>query len=274
MKNFSGKTVFITGGSSGIGLASAMAFAQEGAQVAIFARNKKKLEEAARAIEKNRKFTSQKVAAYQCDVAEFPQVKKAFSQAFRDFGVCDILFNCAGRAYPARFEDISIEQFEETMKINMFGIWNTCSYMVPHMKQKGGVIVNTSSVVGFVGVYGYTDYAASKFAIVGFSEALRSELKRFNIRVIVLCPPDTDTPGFQIENRTKPEETKEISKSAKIITPDEVAKTLLKGILKKKVIILSNFESTLTYYAKRFVPGFVEWVMDGAVRKVQKNQEA
>lgn len=272
MKDFSGKTIFITGGSSGIGLAGACLFAKEGAQVAVFARNKKKLEEAISVIERTRKSSSQRVAAYQCDVSDYAQVKKAFARAMKDFGVCDVLFNCAGRAYPARFEEISHEQCEETMSINFFGIWNTCAYMVPHMKQKGGVIVNTSSVAGFVGVYGYTDYAASKFAIIGFSEALRSELKRHNIQVSVLCPPDTDTPGFETENKTKPEETKEISKSAKIITPDEVAKALLKGIRKNESIILANFESKLTYYMKRFAPWIVEWVMDSAIKKVQKQK--
>lgn len=272
MKNFSGKTVFITGGSSGIGLASACLFAKEGAHVAIFARTKKKLDEAVQTIASVKKFLSQKIIAYQCDVSVHSQVDKAFARAIKDFGVCDILINCAGRAYPARFEDISYAQCEETMKINFLGIWNTCAYMVPYMKSKGGVIVNTSSVVGFVGVYGYTDYAASKFAIIGFSEALRSELKRYNIHVAVLCPPDTDTPGFAIENKTKPMETKEISKTAKLMSADDVAKALLDGIKKKKTIILPNFESKLTYYSKRLAPWLVELIMDAAIRKVQQRK--
>lgn len=272
MKNYSGKTVFVTGGSSGIGLSSAIAFAKEGAHVAIFARDKKKLEEALRIIERSRKFSSQKTFAFQCDVSQYVQVQKSFKYAINELGVCDILLNCAGRAYPARFEDISIAQCEDTMRVNFFGIWNTCAFIVPRMKQRGGVIINTSSVAGLVGVYGYTDYAASKFAIIGFSEALRSELKQFNIRVSVLCPPDTDTPGFQVENRTKPEETKEISKTAKLISPDMVAQSLLKGIHKNQFIILSNFDSKLTYYAKRFIPGIVERVMDSAIRRVQKRR--
>ncbi|MCX7680049.1 MAG: SDR family oxidoreductase [Spirochaetes bacterium] len=272
MKEFSGKTVFITGGSSGIGLASARLFAKEGAHIAIFARDKKRLDEAIRTIEKMRKFPSQKVHAFQCDVANFLQVQKSFAQAERELGICDVLINCAGRAYPAKFEEISLAQCEETMRINFFGIWNTCAVMVPRMKQKGGVIVNTSSVVGFLGVFGYTDYAASKFAIIGFSEALRSEVKQYNIHVAVLCPPDTDTPGFEIENKTKPQETKEISKSAKLMTPEDVAKSLLNGIKKNKTIILPNFESAMTYYMKRFAPSIVDRVMDAAIRRVHKQK--
>ncbi len=272
MKNYDGKTVFITGGSSGIGLASACLFAKKGAHVAIFARNKDNLENAIHVIEREKKVSSQNIVAYQCDVSDSAQVQKAFTRALKDMGVCDVLFNCAGRAYPAKFEDISIEQFEETMKINMFGIWHTTAFIVPYMKPKGGVIVNTSSVAGLVGVYGYTDYAASKFAIIGFSEALRSELKQYKINVSVLCPPDTETPGFHTENKTKPEETREISKSAKIVSPERVAHSLLKGIEKNTFIILCNFESILTYYAKRFVPRIVEYVMDSAIMKVQKRK--
>ncbi len=103
--------------------------------------------------------------------------------------------NNNGRAYPRKFADVSCQQFDETMRINMYGIWNTCAALVPHMKEQGGAIVNISSIAGFVGVFGFTDYSASKFAVIGFSEALKSELKQFGITVQVLCPPDTDTPG-------------------------------------------------------------------------------
>ncbi|MDH7552513.1 MAG: SDR family oxidoreductase [Spirochaetota bacterium] len=270
MENFAGKTVFIPGGSSGIGLSVAKLLSQEGANVAIFARNRARLEEAMKEIEQAKKRHGQRFAWYQCDVSDNAQVKKVFTQALRQFDSCDILINCAGRAYPKYFEDISYKQFEETMKINLFGIWNTCSFLVPHMKQKGGYIVNTSSLAGLVGVFGYSDYSASKFAIVGFSEVLRSELKRYNITVSVLCPPDTDTPGFEVENRTKPDETKEISKSARVMSPDEVAQALLKGMKKKKFIILANFDSKLTWIAKRYAPWLVEAVMLSQIKKVQK----
>jgi len=272
MESFAGKTAFITGGSSGIGLSIAKLLSQEGSHVAIFARNRSRLEEALKIIEQAKKRHGQRFAWYQCDVSDYVQVKKAFTQALRQFDSCDILINCAGRAYPKYFEDISHKQFEETMKINLFGVWNTCSFLVQYMKQRGGYIVNTSSVAGFVGVFGYTDYSASKFAIVGFSEALRSECKRYNIHVSVLCPPDTDTPGFETENKTKPDETKEISKSAKLLTPDEVAQALLEGMKKKKFIILANFDSKLTWFVKRYAPWLVEAVMDYQIKKVQKKK--
>ena len=169
--------------------------------------------------------------------------------------------------------DITYEMFDETMKMNTYGVWNTVSALVPHMKEKGGCIASVSSITGFLGVFGYSDYTASKFAVTGLSEALRSELKPFGITVSVLCPPDTQTPGFDVENLTKPEETKVLSESAKVMTSDAVAKGFIKGIKKGKFMIIPGFDGKLTYLAKRLVPGIVEMVMNSTVRKVQKRMK-
>jgi 3-dehydrosphinganine reductase len=273
MKEFNGKTVFIPGGSSGIGLSAAKLLASDGANVVIFARNSKRLEEAAAEIQKSAKGGS-RVGFMTLDVSDNAAVKNTMSKALSDFGTPDLLINCAGRAYPRNFEDISFAQFDETMRINMYGIWNTCSALIPLMKKKGGVIVNTSSMCGFLGVFGYTDYCASKFAIVGFSEALKSELKQFNIAVQVLCPPDTDTPGFAEENKTKPAETKEISASAKLMSPDDVARVLLNDIGTGKFMIIPNMDGKLTFIMKRLFPKITEWVMDMSINKVQKKRGA
>lgn len=270
MKNFDGKNVYIPGGSSGIGLSAAKLLASEGANVIIFARNKKRLEVAVMEIERNKKDSSRRIAAAQLDVSDHKAVQKIMTRSIRDFGVPDLLINCAGRAYPRIFEDISFEQFDETMRVNIYGIWNTCSILVPFMKERGGIIVNTSSISGFIGVFGYTDYTASKFAIIGFSEALRSEMKRHNISVHVLCPPDTDTPGYAVENLTKPEETKKITANAKLISAEKVAHALIKGIRRGSFLIIPNKEGKFTYFMKRFLPGVVDLVMDINIKKVRK----
>ena len=272
MKEFNGKTVFIPGGSSGIGLSAAKLLASQGAHVVILARNSKRLEEASAGIKQNRKSDTQRVGFMTLDVSVNAAVKSTMAKAVSDFGTPDLLINCAGRAYPRNFEDISFTQFDETMRINMYGIWNTCQTLIPLMKKKGGVIVNTSSMCGFIGVFGYTDYCASKYAVVGFSEALKSELKQFNIAVQVLCPPDTDTPGFQEENKTKPEETKEISASAKLMSPDDVARVLLNDIGTGKFMIIPNMDGKITFIMKRLFPKLTEFVMDMSIQKVQKKR--
>lgn len=268
---FKEKIVFIFGGSSGIGLSLAKKLSAEGAHVVIFARTEKRLIAAIEEIQKHRLSDTQTTEYKQVDVSNCKSVDSVIALSAETYGAPDILINCAGRAYPRYFEDISFKQFDETMKTNMYGIWNTCSAAVPLMKKKGGWIINTSSMVGFLGVFGYTDYAASKFAIMGFSEALRSELEQFNIGVSILCPPDTDTPGFETENETKPEETRIISEGANIMTPDDVADICLKGLKKSKKIIIPGFDGKMTYLVKRFAPYIVDIVMNRSIKKVQKH---
>lgn len=272
MRTFEDKTVYIPGGSSGIGLSAARLLASLGAHVILFARTKERLEKALGEIRENRKSEKQRFACMQMDVSKHDEVTCVMSRAVEEFGIPDLLINCAGRAYPNYFEQIPYEQLDETMKINFYGAWNTVHALVPVMKQRGGHIVNVASIAGFLGVFGYTDYAASKFAIVGFSETLRSELKRYGIRISVLCPPDTDTPGFQRENRNKPEETKAISGAAKLMHPDDVAQALIRGVQKGKFMILANPDGRLVYRLKRFLPSLLNWVLDSRVRKVQKRR--
>ncbi len=284
MKNnsFEGKNVYIFGGSSGIGLSAARQLAGLGAHLFIFARGEKTLQKAVTQIEtqrrsntrrsSSRRSNNQMVVWQSVDIARHDEVDRVIGKTVENYGAPDILINCAGRAYPDYFESISYAQFEETMKINLFGIWNTVAASLPHMKKNGGTIVNTSSVVGYLGIFGYTDYAASKFGIIGLSEALRSELKRFNIDVLVLCPPDTQTPGFEVENQTKPKETQAISESAGILGPDQVAKDLIKGIVKGRKMIIPGFDAKLTYYLKRWCPGIIDFFIDRTIRKTQKQK--
>ena len=269
-KNFNDKIVYIIGGSSGIGLSAANQICALGANVFIFARRIQQLKQAVKEISSYKISNNQLILFKQMDVSNFSQVHKVFNIAINEFGTPDILINCAGRAYPDYFENINYDAFDETMKINLFGTWNVVSAVVPHMKKKGGYIVNTSSIAGFIGLFGYTDYCASKFAVIGFSEALRSELKQYNINVSVLCPPDTETPGFQIENKTKPNETKAISASVKIMTPEVVARELIKGIQKNRVMIIPGMDGKFTFLIKRLFPSLVEFIMGRQIKKASQ----
>ena len=267
---FDGAQVYVVGGSLGIGLAVAQRVAALGAEVTIFARRREPLEQAAEAVRAACRRPSQSVAWRQLDVADHGQVAATMQALVAERGAPDVLINCAGRAYPHRFEDITYEQFAETMLVNLHGCWNTIQALVPQMKARGrGYIVNTSSVAGLIGVFGYTDYCASKFALVGFSEALRGELKPHGITVSVLCPPDTDTPGFKTENLTKPEETRAISAAAKVLSPGAVVDALLRGMARETFLIIPGLDSRMGVLAKRLVPGVVYWVMDRAVAKVR-----
>ncbi len=274
MKKIAGKIAYITGGSSGIGLATARLLVRAGAHVLILARTPERLENAARELEAIRGSEDQRIAWMQLDVSDREEVDRVTARAVEAFGAPDLLVNNAGWAEPRPFEEIPYEQFDSIMKINFYGAWHMISALLPHMKRRGGGhIVNVSSIAGFLGVYGYADYCASKFAMVGLSETLRCELKPYGIGISVLYPPDTDTPGFEMESRNKPAETRAISGTAKLLQPEQVARALLEGVRKNRFNILVNTEGRLIHLTKRLFPWMLEWFMDRKIRKVREAAE-
>jgi 3-dehydrosphinganine reductase len=270
MKSYVGKTVYITGGSSGIGLAAAKQFAAAGANVAIFSRDRKKLDAALSLIEAAKTSAGQKFLAVQLDVGNHTEVDAKMVETVRSFGVPDVLVNCAGVAWCHYIEETPYEQYERMMMTDFFGVRNAVTALIPFMKERGGNIVNVASILGVVGVFGYAAYCPSKFAVIGFSEVLRAELKEYNIRVSVLCPPDTDTPQLVEENRTKPPETKAISGNVGLKQPEQVAAAMIKGMERGKLMIVPGFMNWLTWTMKRLWPGFVFSFMDSDTRKAQK----
>lgn len=271
--NYSNENVVITGGSEGIGKAIAALFLKEGANVTILSRSESKIEKALAELREVKVSEQQRCNGYSLDVTDFDKTSKLYKEIAQNDGLTDILINTAGFAYPEYFENIPMEKFHDMMNVNYFGILNSVHAMLPQLKEKGGGrIVNTSSLVGFLPVFGYSGYAASKYAVIGFSEVLKAELKRFNIKVSVLCPPDTQTPGFEVENQTKPPETVEISKSAKLLTPEQVAIAFEKQFRKNKFMIIPGFDGKLSHVVRRLWPGLVDFVMDLSINKVQKHQ--
>jgi NAD(P)-dependent dehydrogenase (short-subunit alcohol dehydrogenase family) len=267
-KDYTGKIAFITGGSSGIGLACAEVLAARGADVVVFARGPEQLARALKEIERKRLSEIQRFLAVQLDVSQRAQAENLLGKTAVEFGSPDILINSAGVSCPQRFEDIPYTKFDEIMRINLNGTWNTVSILLPYMKKRGGSIVNVSSVAGYIGIFGMTAYSASKYAVIGFSEALRSELKRFDITVSVLCPPDVDTPMLERAEKIKPEETKAISSAASIMKPLDVARDVIDGMERGQFLILPGSGTKYTYFMKRLFPGLVESIIDGKVRKV------
>lgn len=273
MQKFNGKTTYIFGGSSGIGLETGKLLAAAGAHVFVFARTAEKLQAAEKDVSACAFGENQRFGCLPVDVTDHERVAAAIETAIDRFGIPDLLINSAGRGSAYYFEEISYAEFDRTIKINLYGTWNTVAALTAHM-QPGSHIVNVSSIAGFVGVFGFTGYTAAKFGVIGFSEALRSELKPRSIEVSVLCPPDTDTPGFHEENRTKPEETQKISANTRLMHPEQVAQALIQGLQKNRFMIIPGFAGKLTYYAKRLLPSLVAALMDRDVKKVQKAKKS
>jgi 3-dehydrosphinganine reductase len=274
LSNVEGKNAYVVGGSMGIGLAAARKLAGGGADVLLFARRREPLVEATAEVERCRSRPGQRVSWRQLDAADVEAVERVMGEAVVELGAPDLLINCAGGASPNYFARISQAQLASTMRRNLDTCWNTVSALLPHMQRRGsGYIVNVSSLAGLIGVFGYTDYCAAKFAVIGFSEALRSELRPLGIGVSVLCPPDTLTPGLEQENEYKPVETRAVSAAASVLTADAVADALLAGLRKGKFLIVAGRMGRVSLFAQRFTPWLVRMAIDYQVRRAQRGRK-
>jgi len=267
MKNFHNKVVYITGGSSGIGLETARLFAKKGAHLVFLARDFEKLEKARKIVEQERRNNHQKVSIISVDVSDFDDVGQKTQQALDQAGAPDILINGAGVIATDYFENITYETFDQLIKINVYGVWNVTTALLPAMKIRGGQIVIVASAAGLMGVFGYTAYGTSKFALVGFSECLRSELKPMGIDVSLVCPTEVKTPMMEVEARTIPSETIAVKRMAGSLMPEYTAKVIVKGIAKKKFMIIPGHMARWLYLFQRYAGGTISrFITDLVVR--------
>jgi len=263
----------ITGGSSGIGRATARLLARRGAHVSLIARRPALLEETVAELEGLRTDPAQRFLAYAADVTDWDQTQAAIATLTADDHPPDILINSAGMAHPGYFEELPLDIFRQTLDTDFMGTVQPIKAVVPlMMARRSGHIVNISSVAGFLGVFGYTAYSAAKFAVRGFSDALRQELKPYGIYVSVLFPPDTDTPQLHYEDQFKPLETRRIAGAAKAMTADAVAAALVRGIERRQPYILPGFDAWLYFWLSNPLAGFIRWYMDRAVAQARRER--
>jgi len=243
--SFGGKNVVITGGSTGIGRDLALLIGKEKIKsITIIARTQSKLDEIAQDLRK----TCNNVYTISCDVTKKESVKQAIDASVDKFGPPNILITCAGLATPGYFLEQDPSVTEDTMQVDFFGSFYASHYAAQHMaKNGGGNIVLVSSTLGAIGVIGYASYCPAKYAINGLAHVLVSELSPHNIRISLVYPPDTKTPGFDRENLTKPPETKEISAMSSVYSSAEVAAYVLAGIKR------GDFHIVVEPFAKVFV---------------------
>lgn len=248
--------ILVVGGSEGIGLAIAKRAFAAGCNVTLWARDFSKLNEAARAIGADASQPSQSIDVVGVDIADGAAVSAAAQDYLRRNGAPDRLYQCAGFAIAAYADEMAASDVARMFAVNAQGTINVVSAFVPAFKAaRGGEIVTTSSVLGYAGFFGWSAYAATKHAIVGYSSCLRHELAPYGVSVQVLCPPATQTPGFTKENETKPDAVRKAEEGGGVVSPDVVARAAWDGCGRGGLYILPTFETKFIYAVSRISPG-------------------
>lgn len=271
MQTYTGKNVLITGGSSGIGLAFAKAFARRGASVWLLARRTEQLQIALNEI-MAMGISRELIHLLSADVSNIEQVTAAIEEMNHASAPIDILVNSAGIAFPGEVINMDIDIYKKIVDINYLGtVYSTKAVLPIMLTRRKGTIINISSMAGFLGVYGYSAYGPSKYAIRGFSDSVRSELKPYGIQVSIVFPPDVDTPQLDEEKKLKPPVTAALWDDTPI-SPDLVAERTIRGIEKHRYIILPNFNAWITYHLSNFIGPLIYPLMDFLVsRAIRKS---
>ena len=233
----SGKRIVVTGGSSGIGFELAKLFVQEGcSKIVLVARNEDRLKSAVSELKVLSESVEQMITFLSLDLSS--SGTEVAEKMNKRIGNVDILVNCAGFSIPGEFENLDVDTFEKMMNANYLSAVHATHAVVQGMIEKGlGQIVFLSSVGGQLGVYGFTAYSGSKYAIRGFAEVLYHEMRPYNIGVSLAFPPDTKTSGFEKENELKPKLCQAISEQAGLWEAIDVAKVIKNGLCARKFLI-------------------------------------
>ena len=257
--NFKDKVVLITGASSGIGKESAIEFAKLGANIVLVARRKEKLEQVADELKK----FNVTILTCQCDVSNKDQVKEMSKTVLEEFDSVDILVNNAGFAIYGSVSDLTIDEIESQMETNYFGMIYCIKNFLPSMLGKqSGHIVNVASVAASFGLPGIASYCASKFAMLGFSEGLKHELKNTGVGITVVSPIMVRTNFFEHPSFEKMPKFSPTSLSSKT-----VAKTILKAANSPRLEIIVPSVVRGAVWMKNTFPYFINPILGKSFKK-------
>jgi short-subunit dehydrogenase len=256
MKNFKDKKCLITGAASGIGRATAIAMGRLGAHLFLTDINEKGLKETCQTIEKE----GGKVCKYkEFDISKYDDVKEFADEIHKEYGSIDILMNIAGTSIWGTIDQLTHNHWQKMIDIDLWGPIHGIECFIPEMIRagNGGHMVTVSSAAGLIALPWHAAYSAAKWGLVGISEVLRYDLRQHNIGVTVVCPGAVETPlKHTVEivgiDMTHPEVKRLRDKfSERAVTPEKVARLIVKAIKKKKFLVLTSFDIKLLYWFKR-----------------------
>lgn len=259
--------VMVTGGSSGIGRALVGMLVDRGARVSILALDDADLKTVAEEYSDRLRT----VSTHPVDVTDLHQVTAAVDEATELLGFCRLLITSAGISRPGRFLELDDEHFVRLMDVNYFGTLHAIRAVTPRMVELGvGGIVAISSAAGLLGVYGYSAYGATKYAVRGLCEVLRTELKPHGIYVGCVYPTDVDTPQLAGEQPFLPDETRAISGTIRPIPAEKVARAILAGVDRKRADIFTDPTTMILDRLVRTAPGLTRRWLDSRVARARR----
>ena len=260
----SGKTALVTGGASGIGRATALAFAHRGADLALCDVDEAGLAEVAEEIRQ----LGRDVYTERTDVADAGQMERFATSVHERVAAVDILMNNAGVAIGGPFSSTSLEDWNWILGINLKGVVHGCHFFLPRMVERGqgGHVVNVASAAGYSASSLLSAYNATKFGVLGLSEALWDELQPKGISVTAVCPGIIDTPITRsarlVGDMATPETRTEMVEGyqRRGYGPERVARNILKAMQRDRLVAPIAPEAWALYYLKRFAPGLSRWL--------------
>jgi short-subunit dehydrogenase len=252
MKN---KVIVITGGSSGIGKALAEVFGKNGSRILITGRSVQELDAAVAWL----RAKGIAVSGFRADVSREEDNKAMAAEAVRLYGTIDVLINNAGMSMRALFEEVDFNVVRKIMDINFYGVLYATRYCLPEIRKNKGSIVGISSVAGFRGLPGRVGYSASKFALNGFLEVLRTELLKTGVHVLTACP------GFTASNirkraldSTGTAQAESPRDEDKMMTAEECAQHIYKATVNRKRTIVLTTQGKLAVFFNKWLPSFAD----------------
>ncbi|MEJ0054628.1 MAG: SDR family oxidoreductase [Bacteroidota bacterium] len=258
------KVVIITGGSSGIGKAMAEEFGKQGSKIIITGRNKSDLDAAVSDLETK----GIEVKGFQADVSLEEDNRLMAAEAVRAYGRIDVLINNAGITMRALFEEAELSVIKKVMDINFYGVIYATKYCLPEIIRNKGSVIGISSIAGYRGLPGRTGYSASKFALNGFLEVLRTEMLKKGVHVLTACP------GFTTSNIRKRSLTKDGSAQkdsprdeAKMMTAEECARHIYKATVSRKKILILTTQGKLAVFLNKWFPVFMDKIVYNEMAK-------
>ena len=245
----------ITGASSGIGEAMAKVYSQMGARVVLGARSEEKLQQLAAEIES----AGGRAAYCAADVTKAEDCKRLIDTAVEAFGGIDVLICNAGISMRAIFDDVDLDVLHRLMDVNFWGTVYCAKYALPYLQASRGSLVGISSVAGIHGLPGRTGYSASKFAMTGLLETIRVENLKKGLHVMVACPGFTaSNVRFSALTADGSQQGATPREEGKMMTPEQVARIVAKGIARRTRLCLMEIEGRATHFDKKFAPALVD----------------